>query len=105
MHRFLSVCLSITGSKFGALLELVPHFLVHFIFDLEVKGHMGLGQRSHWSRSNKDPKQRQVGSQQRQVAFFLTCNTCSSGKNDGGHMWTHVLTFLEKFASVILSCP
>ncbi len=32
---------------------------------------MGEGQRSHWSRSNQDPKQRQVGSQQRQVASFL----------------------------------
>ncbi len=39
-------------------------------FDQEVKGHKYQGQRSHGSRSNKDPKQRQVGSQQRQVASF-----------------------------------
>ena len=35
---------------------------------VKVKGHMGQGQRSHWPRSNKDSKQRQVGSHQRQVA-------------------------------------
>ncbi len=34
---------------------------------------MGQGQRSHWSRSYKDPKQRQVGSHQRQVASFKCC--------------------------------
>ncbi len=48
---------------------------MHFICDLEVKGHkyqghMGQGQKSYWSRSNKDPKDRQLGSQQRQVALF-----------------------------------
>ena len=32
------------------------------------KGHMGQSQRSHWSRSYKDAKQRQVGSQKHQVA-------------------------------------
>ncbi len=37
---------------------------------MKIKGHMGKGQRSHWSRSNKDSKERQVGSQQRQVASF-----------------------------------
>ncbi len=39
--------------------------------DLEVKGHMGQGQRSCGSRSNKGPKQRQVGSRQCQVASLL----------------------------------
>ena len=50
------------------------HFkLFHIVFDisyLEVKvasvkvmGHVGQGQRSYWSRSNKDFKGRQVGSQ------------------------------------------
>ena len=57
-------------------------YVVYLIVDLEVKGHkcqgqrhMGQGQRSHWSRLNKDSKQRQVGSQQRQVAsFILSCS-------------------------------
>ncbi len=35
---------------------------------------MGQGQRSHWSRSYKDLKQRQVGSQQHQVASLLLIN-------------------------------
>ncbi len=38
---------------------------------VKFKGHMGQGQRSHRSRSNKDSKQRQVGSHQRQVASLL----------------------------------
>ena len=37
---------------------------VHLICNLEVKGHKYQGQRSHGSMSNKDPKQRQVGSRQ-----------------------------------------
>ncbi len=41
-------------------------------FDLEVKGHMGQGQRSRGSRSNEGSKQRQVGSRQRQVASFFS---------------------------------
>ncbi len=39
--------------------------------DLDVRGHIGQGQRSHGSRSNKVSKKRQVGSRQRQVAAFL----------------------------------
>ncbi len=39
-------------------------------FDLEVKVHMGQGQKSCGSRSTKGSKQRQVGSRQRQVAWF-----------------------------------
>ena len=31
---------------------------------------MGQGESSHWSRSNKNPKHRQMGSQQCQVASF-----------------------------------
>ncbi len=31
----------------------------------------GLEVQGHWSRSNKDPKERQMGSQQRQVASLL----------------------------------
>ena len=45
---------------------------VHLTCNLEAKGHKYQGQRSHRSRSNKDSKQRQVGSQQRQVASFLS---------------------------------
>ena len=40
-------------------------------FDLEFKGHMGQGQRSRGSRSNKGSKQRQMGSRQCQVASFI----------------------------------
>ncbi len=43
-------------------------FVISLRYDLEVKGHMGQGQRSRGSRSNKGSKERQVGSQQRQVA-------------------------------------
>ena len=43
-------------------------FVISLRFDLEVKGHMGQGQMSRGSRSNKGSKQRQVGSWQRQVA-------------------------------------
>ena len=46
-------------------------FAISFRFDLEVKGHMGQGQRSRGSRSNGGSKQRHVGSQQRQVASFI----------------------------------
>ncbi len=46
-------------------------FVILLKFDLEVKGHMGQGQRSCGSRSNKSTKQRQVGSRQRQVATFF----------------------------------
>ena len=45
----------------------------HKIFNIKAKGHMGQGQRSHWSRSYKDPKQKQVGSQQCHVASFTSC--------------------------------
>ncbi len=45
---------------------------MHLMCDLEVKGHKYQGQTSHGSRSNKDTKQRQVGSQQRQVASFTS---------------------------------
>ncbi len=45
-------------------------FVISLRFDLEVKGHMGQGQRSCGSRSNKDSKQSQVGSRQHQVASF-----------------------------------
>ncbi len=38
--------------------------------EVEVKGQKYQGQRSHWSRSNNDPKQRQVGSLQLHVAFL-----------------------------------
>ncbi len=38
-------------------------FTISLTFDLEVKGHMGQGK--------KGPKQRRVGSRQRQVASFL----------------------------------
>ena len=44
--------------------------IVHFKCKLEVKGHKYQGQRSNGSGSNKDIKQRQMGSQQRQVASF-----------------------------------
>ena len=46
-------------------------FAISLRFDLEVKGHMGQGQRSHGSRSNRDSIQRYVSSQQRQVASFV----------------------------------
>ncbi len=46
-------------------------FVISLRFDLEVKGHMGQGQRSRGSRSNKGSKERQVGSRQRQVASLI----------------------------------
>ncbi len=46
-------------------------FIISLRFALEVKGHMGQGQRSCGSRSNKGSQQRQVGSRQRQVASFF----------------------------------
>ena len=61
-----------------------------WLTNIKVQGHMGQGQRSHRSRSNKDPKQRQVGSQQRQIASLcLFCQkramnklwTCGNGKS------------------------
>ena len=39
-----------------------------FYLGVKVKGDMGQGQRSHWPGSNEGPKERQVGSHQRQVA-------------------------------------
>ena len=47
-------------------------FVILLRFDLEVKGHLGQGQRSRWSRSNKGTKERQMGSRQRQVASYFT---------------------------------
>ena len=80
MHRFLSVRPSVPGPKF-TITQFIsqkqfdlgsPNWYVdkHYQsrFALEVKGHMGHSQRSYGSRSNKGSKQRQVGSQQRQVA-------------------------------------
>ena len=47
------------------------------VTSVKVKGHVGQGQRLHWSRSDKDSKERQVGSQQRQVASFKSRNWIS----------------------------
>ncbi len=61
-------CISIDGKwyKVGAF---VFKFRFNF-YNHANNGHVGQAQRSHWSRSNKDSKERQVGSQQRQVASF-----------------------------------
>ena len=40
------------------------------VTNIKVKGNMGQGQRSHWSKSYKDAKQRQMGSQERQAVSF-----------------------------------
>ncbi len=45
--------------------------LAHGFPRVKVKGYIGQGQRSHWPKSNKTSKQRQVGSHQRQVASLL----------------------------------
>ena len=74
MHRFASVCLSVLVSG----TYVVHHFNGTELRKpapkrrcyIKVKGQVGQGQRSHWSKSNKEPKQRQVRSQQRQVASF-----------------------------------
>ena len=51
------------------------HFFVIFLTcDTKVKGHLGQGQRSHESRSNKGSKQRYMGSRQCQVASFSFCD-------------------------------
>ena len=54
-------------------------FVISLRFDLrfEVKCHMGQGQRSRGSRSNKGSKQRQVGPRQRQVASLCKALTPS----------------------------
>ncbi len=59
MHRFSSVCLYVTRPK---LLE-----KSHTSY-LEGKGRVGQGQRSFYVKVKTDSKERQVGSQQRQVA-------------------------------------
>ncbi len=63
MHRCPSVCPSVCLSLYQKSLD--NNSLEK---NLEVKGHMGQGQRSRGSRSNEGSKQRQVGSRQRQVA-------------------------------------
>ncbi len=44
---------------------------MHIICALEVKGHKYQGHVGQGQRSNKDPRERQVGSQQRQVASLI----------------------------------
>ncbi len=45
--------------------------IIHWTKNHQIKINIKYqGQRLHWSKSNKDPKERQVGSQQRQVASF-----------------------------------
>ena len=61
MHHFLSVCLSVCDWK---------NHQKRSLEYVKVKGHMCQGQRSIWSKSNKDSKERQVGSQQGQAASF-----------------------------------
>ena len=51
------------------------HFFI-FYLGVKVKGHTGEGQRSHCPGSNKGPKERQVGSHQRQVASLLFFSLC-----------------------------
>ena len=56
---YLTCCLQIKGHKGQG----------HVV---QGQGHVDPGQISHWSRSNKDSKERHVGSQQCQVASFFS---------------------------------
>ena len=64
----LSICLSVDINFIQGTVFM--RIIITLTCDVEVKGHIGQGQRSRGPRSNKGCKQRQVGSQQCQVASF-----------------------------------
>ena len=50
------------------------------------KGHMSQGQKSRWSRSNKDSKGRQLGSQRQLVSFKCCCDLASNAALVANHI-------------------